>query len=160
VAKLFGWIVLAAVVGAGPAAAGERAPGHAAAIGKVKDFYVRLARHVFLERASGLVPRGELPDFWVDLELAGDASQGRQFALARLGDVGGVELGDLVEVDFADIDLRAAARMRRGVAPLARQDRVLAIAAKHFTPLARQFGRSARAAAAPRLDLSQRGHVF
>jgi hypothetical protein len=156
VAKIIGCMLLFAALGAGQAVAGANPPHGTTVIGKVRDFYLRVAQHVYLERSSGLVPRGAVPDFWVDVELAGDAAQGRQFALARLGEVRGVEIGDLVEVDLPEIDLRVAARMRRGVAPLAREDRVLAIAAKHLTPMARQFGRPARAPSHyPRIDLTR-----
>jgi len=159
--KTIGWILLAvALCLAGPAAAaGEGTSENVLAIGKVKDFYIRVARYVFLERSSGLLPRGAPLEFWVDLQFADDTADGREVGLARLGDVQGVELGDLVEVDLADLELRAASRMRRSVAPIARQERVIAIAAKHFTPLALQFGRTPGAARL-RLDLTMRGHAF
>lgn len=159
--KTFDWILLAVALGvAGPAAGGERDPESAPAIGKVRDFYVRVAQYVFLERGSGLLPRGAALEFWLDLQFADDTADAREVGLARLGDVQGVELGDLVEVDLAGLELRAASRMRRSVAPIARQERVIAIAAKHFTPLALQFGRTPGAAFRLRLDLTMRGHAF
>jgi len=152
-------LLVVALCLAGPtAAAGERTPENGLAIGKVRDFYFRVARYVFLERSSGLLPRGAPLEFWLDLQFAGDIADGRDVGLARLNDVQGVELGDLVEVDLADLELRAASRIRRSVAPIARQERVIAIAAKHFTPLALQFGRTPGATL--RLGFSQRGHAY
>lgn len=140
-ARIFTCIGFAAALGlAGQAFAEGSVQDNARALGKVRDIYVRLAHYVFLERSSGILPRGVPLEFWIDLQLDEDAAPGRKFALALLGDVRDVELGDLVEVDLADLDLRAAPRMRRGMSPLARQERVIAIAAKHYTPLAQQFG--------------------
>lgn len=157
-ARIFTCIGFAAALGlAGQAFAQGGVQDNARALGKVRDVYVRMAHYVFLERSSGLLPRGVPLEFWLDLQLDEDAAPGRKFALALLGDVQDVELGDLVEVDLADLDLRAAPRMRRGMSPLARQERVLAIAAKHHTPLAQQFAQPRSAALRPPYARAPRG---
>ena len=116
----------------------------ATATGRVQGVYVKLAEGVYMEtrRAPRSVSRSEV---WVDARFAGDSPNGRRFALARVGDLKDVEVGDLVEVEFAAEEHRVAGANRgRGVA-VAQTARVTMVAAKHFTPAAQVFGGAPRA---------------
>ena len=114
------------------------------ATGKVEGVYVKLAEGVYLEtrRAPRTASRSEI---WVDARFAGDSPNGRRFALARVADLNDVEVGDLVEVEFAAEAFRVAGGTRDRIAPLAQAARVTTVAAKHFTPAAQAFGAAPRA---------------
>ena len=113
------------------------------ATGKVQGVYVKVAEGVYLEsrRAPRSLARSEV---WADTRFAGEAPNGRRFALARVADLKDIEVGDLVEVEFAAEEFRVAGTTRGRHAPVAQAARVTAVAAKHFTPAAQAFGAGPR----------------
>jgi len=137
--------LLCAMLLAGASASGWcQGTASATATGRVQGVYVKLAEGVFMEtrRAPRTVSRSEV---WVDARFVSDSPNGRRFALARVADLKDVEVGDLVEVEFAAEEHRIAGGTRGRGAPIAQTALVTMVAAKHFTPAAQVFGGAPRA---------------
>lgn len=131
-------LTVLAAQGAAQAADGEPA----VTVGKVHTLYVRRANGVYLDVRA--MPGGRVPEsaeLWADVQFAGNAPHGRDFAIARLGRVKDVEAGDLVAVEFALDPVRAPSAASTRVAPLPQPTQVILLAAKHYTTAAQEFGR-------------------
>lgn len=110
------------------------------AVGKVLALYVRQSNGLYVDLRA--LPRARAPEFsdlWADVQFAGEAPNGRDFAIARLGKIRDVEIGDLVAVEFALEPARLPGVVR--VAPVTASTRVILLAAKNHTIAAQEFGR-------------------
>lgn len=126
-------LVLAAALLQGCAT--DTQPGGTTQVGKVEQVYVEAYPGLFVDRALATAP-GDKPQ-WVSLSFAQPLDDGRRNAIAVLGDVSGVEPGDLVKVHFAGNDAFGA-----GSEP--QYNRVTSLFAKRDSQAALSFGHNGR----------------
>jgi hypothetical protein len=124
-------LLLALVAGA--AGAQDSDLGGQIAVGKVQRLFVRAADSLYVEAHAEDIGLGR--ELWADVSLAGAEKLGRGVALALISERLTVERGDLVRIRIA-----RSGRVPAVVAPLAEVNRVLGIAAKHYTLAAAQYG--------------------
>lgn len=107
-----------------------------AVIGKVDRLYVRLADGVFREATRS--DHAEGGTLYADVRFAATVSSPRAAVLAPVPDDYSIDRGDLLEVRVAT---RSRTRAAFQVAPMPERDRIVAVNAKFFTPLAQNYGR-------------------
>ena len=104
-------------------------------VGKVDQVYIEAYPGLFVDRALATAA-GDKPQ-WVSISFAQPLDDGRLSAIAVLGDVSGVEPGDLVQVNFAGNDAFGA-----GSEP--EYNRVISLFAKRDSPAALSFNPNGR----------------
>lgn len=123
-----GWWLVAAALAAGCAT--DNSVGGSSQIGKVQGVYVEQYNGVFVDRQVGKDGAGQ--PVWVYVTFDRPLQDGRRFATAVLQQDPGVQVGDLIQVRFAqEGDLQTDA---------APHNQVIALIAKYDTAQARAFG--------------------